>query len=126
MLVAIHEAGWVCWFAVAAMVTGLVLVLSVGRKAGRTSSVASSWSTVIVGVALLNAGAGQHKVDDRVQRQPNPADQVAMLSLGSREASSNLFVGGTCALFLMIVGGLVTVGSPRVDRREEPRAHPGR
>jgi hypothetical protein len=115
MLAAIHEAGWVSWFSVAAMVAGLVLVVSVGRRAGRAGSVASSWSAIIVAVALLNASAGQNKVDDGVQRESDPAHQIAMLSQGTREASSNLFVGGTCALFLMTVGGFFALGRPRVE-----------
>ena len=110
MLTAIHEAGWVSWFAVAAMVAGLVFVVSVGRKVGRAGNVAASWSAVVVAVTLLNASAGQRKVDDAVQRESNPARQLAMLSQGTREASSNLFVGGTCVLLLMAVGGLFALG----------------
>ena len=106
MLAALHEAGWVSWFAVAAMVAGLVFVVSAGRKVGRAGSVAASWSAVVVAVALLNASAGQRKVDDAVQREPDPAHRIAMLSQGTREASSNLFVGGTCVLLLMAVGGV--------------------
>ena len=115
MLTVIYEAGLVSWFAVVVMAAGLVLVLSVGRRAGRAASVASSWSAVVMAIALLNTSGGQHKVDDGVQREPNPAQQVVMLSRGTREASSNLLVGGTCALFLMAVGGLVTLGRPRAE-----------
>jgi hypothetical protein len=117
MLAAIHEAGWVSWLAVAAMVAGLVFVVSVGRKAGRAGSVAASWSAVVVAVALLNASAGQHKVDDAVQRESDPARQIAMMSLGTREASSNLFVGGSCVLLLMAVGGLIALARRPVETK---------
>jgi hypothetical protein len=37
-----------------------------------------------------------------------------MLSQGTREACSNLFVGGTCALLLMTVGGVLALVKRRV------------
>jgi hypothetical protein len=109
MPAAIQEAGWVSWFAVAATVAGLTSLVSVGRRGGRAGSIAASWSAVVVAVALLNASAGQRKVDDAVQRESVSAHQIAMLSQGTREASANLFVGGTCVVLLMAVGGVFTL-----------------
>jgi hypothetical protein len=100
------------------MLAGLAFVVLVGRRTGRVGSVASSWSIVIVAVALLNTSAGHHKVDEAVQRESDPTRQIAMLSQGIREASSNLFVGGTCASFLMTVGGFLALRKPPVEPRK--------
>ena len=118
MLAAISEAGWVSWFVVAAMAVGSILVVSVGRRTGRVGSVASRWSAVVVAIALQNASVGQHKVDAKLQLESDPARQVVMLSVGTREASSNLFVGGACTLVLISLAGLTTLpGSLARSRR---------
>jgi hypothetical protein len=114
MLTALHEAGWVSWLAPLAAVVGLALALSVGRRTGRAAAVASAWSIVVLIVALLNASVGQHKVDAQVQQALDLGQKIAILTTGTREASSNLFVGGACAVFLMAAGGLLSL------RRSQP------
>jgi hypothetical protein len=109
MLTALHEAGWVSWFAPLAALVGLALALSVGRRTGRAGGVATAWSIVVLIVVLLNASVGQHKVDAQVQQELELGRKMAILTTGTREASSNLFVGGASALFLMAAGGLLSL-----------------
>ncbi|HMI89182.1 MAG TPA: hypothetical protein VK550_34120 [Polyangiaceae bacterium] len=58
---------------------------------------------------MLGMGLGQRKVDAAFQQMGtlDLAIRVKIVSVGTREASDALLVGGSCALLLTAVGGLV-------------------
>jgi hypothetical protein len=109
MLELIHEAGFVIWFALAAFAIGLVRVVML-RRAGRSASAAAFWAGLTMAVGMLNTGGGQHKVDAAVQRRTDPTERFDILTMGTREASSNLFLAGACAILLLGAGGAASLG----------------
>ena len=58
---------------------------------------------------MLGMALGQRKVDAAFQRMSDLdiAVRIKILSVGTREATDSLLVGGACALLLAVVSGVL-------------------
>jgi hypothetical protein len=114
MLETIHEAGWVAWIIVTIALVSAAVVVARRR---RGESLAGAAATLTLALSLANASVGQAKVDAAVTAEPDPALQLIVLSHGTREASRNLMVGGTCATLLLALGGAVSALTRSREKR---------
>ncbi len=107
MIDIIHESGFGAFASLFFALAGLAAILTVGRKSGRPGSIAAAFAVAVLAAGALGVGTGQRKVDHAVREIPagDVAQRVEILSLGTREASANLLLSGSCAITLMIIGG---------------------
>lgn len=114
MLELIHESGWGAWPTLLAFVVGLGATITLGRRLGRPGSVAAAWAAAVMALAMLGVSTGQRAVDNYVQtRATTIEEKVEAVSVGTREASTNLLFGGACGTLLMIVGGVLSLAALR-------------
>ncbi len=60
-------------------------------------------AAAILAVAMIGDGLGQRLVCEAIERTPDMADKVKFLSLGTREATANLVLGGLWVVLLLAV-----------------------
>jgi hypothetical protein len=110
-------------------VAGAAATVTVGRRRGRPGSVAATWAVALLASGALGCATGQRKVDRAVrgilvvhegrpvpveeQHKLGPVEQIQMMSVGTREASSNLFLAGAGGLLLSALGGALSLARPR-------------
>jgi hypothetical protein len=70
--------------------------------------VAPSWAAGVAGLGMIGVGLGQRLVDAYLDRVPDLAEKVVVLSAGTREASANLLLGGICAVGLLAFGAVLS------------------
>ncbi len=110
-----HESGYGAWLSLILALAGLAATFTLGRRSGRPGSVAAAFAAAVLASGQLGVGGGQRKVDRAVQSTPESDldTRVAILSVGTREASANLLFSGACALLVSAVGGAVALGQAR-------------
>ena len=113
MLDWVHES----WLSVAATAAGIVVMLTVGRRTGRPASVATAAAAVALAGGMLGMALGLRKVDHAFQTTTgfDLALRVKILSVGTREASDNLLVGGACAVLLVLAGSFLAAYGARKE-----------
>ncbi len=107
-----HEAGVFSLLALGAFVVGLGVTVWAKDRAGQ---LAPRFAAAVMGLGMLGSALGQRLVDNAVQRTPELAEKVMMLSVGTRETSSNLLLAGGMALLLLLVGVAISALSPRAS-----------
>jgi hypothetical protein len=115
MLEIMHESGFGAYLTLLFALAGVAATVTVGRRTGRPGSVAAAFAAAVLASGQLGVGTGQRKVDRAVSGLPESdlATRVAILSVGTREASANLLFSGACGLAVAAVGGLLAVGAAR-------------
>ncbi len=110
-----HESGYGAWLSLVLALAGLAATFTVGRRSGRAGSIAAAFAAAVLASGQLGVGSGQRKVDRAVQGLPESdlATRVAILSVGTREASANLLFSGACAMVVLAVGGALALGQAR-------------
>lgn len=99
-----QEAGFFAYFALITFCIGLVQTIRQPAKALPTAVV---FAAAVLALGLLGNGLGQQLVNQAVLAVPDPAQKVVMLSIGTKEATGNLILGGLFALAQLGVGGAV-------------------
>src|SRR5437879_491119 len=100
------EAGPLAMLCIVVTLIGLGVTAVFGRKTGRATATGASFAAAAVGGGLIGMGAGQRAVAAAVEQAA--ADKaLALLSVGTREASANLLIAGACALVLVIAGAIL-------------------
>jgi hypothetical protein len=110
----IVESGFGAWVTLFLTVIGAAAVVTVGRRRGRPGGVAAAWAVAVLAAGAIGFATGQRKVDQGIRGiPPENAARVAMLSIGTREASTNMLLSGFAALSLCTVGGLLSLAKPK-------------
>jgi disulfide bond formation protein DsbB len=104
------EAGVFAYVGLIVFVGGLVAIVR-GPKRAVTRGAAAA--IIVMGLGMAGQGMGQRLVDRAVEAEPDNARKVALLSMGTREASANQLLAGLMALALIGVG--LGVGAARGD-----------
>jgi len=76
---------------------------------------AQTFALTVVLLGIAGAGLGQRLVDKAVDRVTDPAEKVALLSVGTREASAGHLLGGACGILLLGLGGAIHLARRRED-----------
>ena len=115
MLEIMHESGFAAILTLLLAIAGAAATVTVGRRSGRPGSVAAAFTAAVLASGQLGVGTGQRRVDRAVLALPESdlASRVAILSIGTREASANLLFSGACGLAVAAVGGLLAMGAAR-------------
>ncbi len=113
MLEIMRESGFGAYLTLILALAGLAATVTVGRRNGRPGSVAAAFAAAVLASGQLGAGTGQRKVDRAVSGLPETdlASRVAILSVGTREASANLLLSGACGLAVAAVGGALAIAA---------------
>jgi hypothetical protein len=128
----IHESGWAAWMTLLLTVAGAAAVVTIGRRRGRPGSVGASWAVAVLASGALGFATGQRMVDRGVRgvhvrhegrtlspeeaaKHPpiGPVMQIQMMSVGTREASSNFLIAGLGATLLCALGGALSLARPK-------------
>lgn len=104
----LREAGPFGPLAVLLFIAGLAVVVR-----SRSSASAAPFILGILGTGQLGQGLGQHAVRDAIEAVPDLGDKVALLNMGTGEASSALIISGACALILCVVAGALSFAESR-------------
>jgi len=104
--------GW-GWLAVAVTAAGIVAMLTVGRRTGKPANVATAAAAVALAGGMIGMALELRKVDHAFQSMASldVAVRVKILSVGTREASDSLLVGGACAVLLVLAGSFLAAYS---------------
>jgi len=119
MIEFIQMTGWVGIANLSCLVAGLIITLTVGRKQDRAWSYAAAFAVAVLAFGAIGFGLGQIMVDHVVNTRPPEIEvqkAIMLLSLGTREASGNLLMGGTGAVLLSLAGAVATLLSKRTSR----------
>jgi hypothetical protein len=125
MFEVIRESGIAGWAALLLTIAGAAAVTTIGRRRARPGSVAASWAVVVLACGALGMAMGQRMVDRAVRGSevagvatsrplPHWTEQdlprrVSILSIGTREASANLYLSAAGALLLCVLGGALAL-----------------
>ncbi len=108
MMDLINESGWGAWVVFFFALAGVAATLTVGRRVKRPGSIAAAFAVGVLAAGAIGFASGQRAVERYVNHKV-PAEDLALrlehLTVGTREATSNLALAGLCALVLMSVGG---------------------
>jgi len=112
------HCGFVGYLALALILAGLAVTATVGRKIKRPGSVAAAFAVAVLACGALGFGLGQHRVDSVVStiERKDVEKRVMLLSIGTREASGHLILGGVGALVVSVVGGGLALAVRREER----------
>lgn len=98
------EAGVFAYVAFLVFLGGLVAIVRAPPKGAGPLGRAAAAAALVMGLAMAGQGLGQRLVDRAVEAEPDNARKVAMLSMGTREASANQLLGGLMAVALIGLG----------------------
>jgi hypothetical protein len=90
-------------------------MLTLGRRFERPIGVAAVFAVLALAGGTIGMAMEQRKVDAAFQKMSSLdlAFRVKMVSVGTREASDALLVGGGCTLVLVTAGAAVSAASRR-------------
>jgi hypothetical protein len=113
MLDWVHAVG--SWFSVVITAVGILTVLTLGRRFEKPIGVATVFAVLALAGGTIGMAMEQRKVDAAFQKMSglDLALRVKMVSVGTREASDALLVGGGCALTMVAAGALMSAASRR-------------
>ena len=108
MMTYIQNAGFVGYVTLALIAAGITTTIVMSVKGKRAWLHATVFAVAILACGATGFGLGQIMVNKAVRSQltknePNKA--IAMVALGTQEASANVMVGGLGALLVTMVGG---------------------
>jgi hypothetical protein len=111
MMDLIRESGWGAWFTILIFVAGLAAVFTVGRARKRPGSVAAAFAVAILAAGALGMATGQRSVDRAVHSLPETdlAQKIEWMTIGTREAATNLLLAGAGAMLLVAIGGVMAL-----------------
>ncbi len=66
------------------------------------------WATAILATGAIGAGLGQRLVAAAAEQAETLPEKIAIVAVGTREATANLIVAGTLAMMLVVVGAIAT------------------
>jgi hypothetical protein len=126
----IHDSGWGAWLTLLLTVAGAAATVTIGRRRGRPGSVAAAWAVAVLASGALGFSSGQRLVDKAVRGlivrhegkttaegadvpRPDPGMAIQMMSVGTREASSNFLLAGVGGILLSALGGVLSLARPK-------------
>lgn len=92
------EAGIFGWLGVVLFAGGLMYAVV---RPERGVPAAKGLAVIVMAIGMLGSSLGQRLVDRAVDAEPELAQKVVMLSVGTRETSANLLLASLFALALM-------------------------
>ena len=117
----IQHCGFVGYITLALVAAGIITTIVMSLKGKRAWLHAAAFAVAVLACGATGFGLGQIMVSKAVQSQltkNEPKKAIAMVAIGTQEASGNVMVGGLGALLVSMVGG----GTALLRRRPERSA----